>query len=59
MRDASPGVEKDPVEDESLMEGEFAGHDLLGLGANLSLSLLHVSNGVGLHLHIAWATKLK
>ena len=56
MPDTSPGVEEDPVEDESLIEGEFAGYDLLGLGANLSLSLLHVSNGVGLGLYIiAWA----
>jgi hypothetical protein len=37
-----------------LMEGELAGHDLLGLGADLSLSLLHVSNGVGPGLYIAW-----
>lgn len=54
MSDTSPCVEEDPVEDESLMEGELAGHDLLGLGANLSLSLLHINNGVGLGPHIAW-----
>ena len=54
MSDAPPGMKEDPVEDESLMKGEFAGHNLLSLGANLSLSLLHVSNGVGLGPHIAW-----
>jgi hypothetical protein len=39
------------------MEGELAGHDLLGLRADLSLSLFHVSNGVGAGLYITWTTR--
>ena len=47
MSHASPGMEEDPVEEQSSMDGEFARRDLLGLYANLGLSLLHADNGVG------------